>query len=168
MASYARNKTPLDPMQLEAELLGAELPVEYVNPGALGSGAFTVFTTRDLDATEVATMDEVIEAHDGRPRRPRLLVDIYQDVSALSGEQKTNIGTDLFGGSPSKLSQDSGPNAPDLLVLWTLRQLVTLSQADKRLLELDAITIYVHDNPRYLDPCLFDLTISIPGDEPVP
>jgi hypothetical protein len=161
--TYTYAKDPVDGGRLQAEAAAAGLPVLHVNTSP---GTVHVVMTRDLTAPEVTTLDGVVAAHDGRPRRPRVLYNIYQDVNALTGAQKTNIGADLFGGSPPRVSTDTGPNAPDLLIIWTMRQLTSLAVADKRLLETDAISIYVLDNPTYLVHPSFDPSINLPGDEP--
>lgn len=122
----------------------------------------------EATTSEMINGDETARVFDlaAVPRRPRVLYAVYKDVSALTGPQKTNIGNDLFSGSPPKVATDTGPNAPDLLILWTLRQVASLSTADKRLLETDAISIYTLDNPNYLVSPPFDPSINVPGDEP--
>lgn len=99
-------------------------------------------------------------------RKPRILYSIWQDIGALTGAQKTAIATDLFGGNPPKVTQDTGPNAPDLLTLWVLQNTTTLSTVDKQSAQRAAMSIFTLDNPTYLVHPPFDPSISIPGDEP--
>jgi len=98
-------------------------------------------------------------------RVPRVLYSIWQDIGALTGAQKTAIATDLFSGTPPKVSQDTGPNAPVLLTLSDLQKMAALSTADKQSAQRSAISIFTLDNPTYLVHPPFDPTINVPGDE---
>src|SRR3990167_8200106 len=51
---------------------------------------------------QIDQADTIIQAHDGRPRRPRLCEDIVDDLEALTGAQKTAIWNDITGGVPPK------------------------------------------------------------------
>lgn len=116
---------------------------------------------------ERAAGDEVAREFDlAEPaRRPRPLYAIHADVKALSVAQSQAVAGDLFGGNPPKVDTDTGPNAPDLLVIKILRQTGSLSAADKRLTEQAAMAIYALDNPNYLVHPPFDPSINVPGDE---
>ena|SRR5215216_1968234 len=166
--TYQRTAPGADPAKLQAELIAAGLPVLYVNGG--GDQVYVV-TSRELTPAEVTTLDAVIAAHDGRPRRRRKLYDVYQAIGALSPAQKTAISGDLFGGSPPKFTQDEGADAADLLVLWTLQQVGGLSTTDKNLVKQAAAAIYVRDNVTYLVNQTFGgavAAINVPGDEVIP
>jgi len=163
---YPRNKPGADVGRLHGELVAEGLPIEYVR-GPDASGVIIVTTTVDLDALEIDTMDDVIAKHDGRKRQPRVLYAIWKDIGALSGAQKQNIANDLFSGDPPKVTQDTGVNAPDLLILWTLQNSVSLSTTDKQSAQRSAMSIYTLDNPKYLVHPPFDPTINVPGDEVV-
>jgi len=161
---YLRSKPGADVGKLHAELAAAALPVTSVR-GPDAEGNIVVTMSRELDPMEVGGMDAVIDMHDGRKRKPRVLYAIWQDIGALSGSQKNNIATDLFGGTPPKVSQDTGPNAPVLLTLSDLQKMAALSTADKQSAQRSAISIFTLDNPTYLVHPPFDPSINVPGDE---
>jgi hypothetical protein len=119
------------------------------------------------DPARVASCNAFIAGWTWVARRPRLLYDIYQSLGVLTAAQKQAIGNDLFGGSPPKFTQDKGPSAPSLLVLYTLIQTGNLSTGDKALVKQAAAAIYCLDNPRYLIAPAFDPSINVAGDEPV-
>src|SRR5262245_39240657 len=87
---YSRSKPGADVGRLRDELAAAALPVDYVR-GPDAEGMILVVMTRELDALEVQEMDDVITAHDGRPRKPRTIDAVYTDLAALSGPQKADI-----------------------------------------------------------------------------
>src|SRR5574338_1509566 len=90
---------------LVTQCQAAGLPVFYVN-GSPGANAIQVVTDRALSMPELDALAALVAAYDGRPRRKRKPYDIYTDIGAMSGTQKTNIANDLFGGSPPKFTQD--------------------------------------------------------------
>ncbi len=95
----------------------------------------------------------------------RTILSIYNDLTALSAGQKTNVWTDLTSGSPAKIFTDAGPNAGSMLVLhWAATQsgagAAGITDAKVR-----AATLYVQDHPAYLVQPAFDATINVAGDQ---
>jgi hypothetical protein len=167
MATYAYSVPNVDLGLLQTQCLAAGLPVAGVNGGAIGSGDVYVITSVDLTAQQKTTLDAVVSAHDGRPRRKRRLYDVFQAIGALSNSQKLAISSDLFSGTPPKFALDEGDDSPDLLVLYVLQLTGGLSTADKNLVKQAAASVYARDNPTYLVHPSFDPTINVPGEEPV-
>lgn len=149
--------------RLTQQLLLAGIPVVGVSQTADG---YVVEYDPSATPAQIAQGNAMAAATAPGNYRPRKLYDIVQSLNALTAVQKTNISNDLFGGLPPKWTQDTGPNAADLLVLYTLTLTTGLSTADKNTVRLHAAAIYVMDNPLYLLSPPFDPTISAAGDEP--
>jgi hypothetical protein len=172
----AANPAGYNTSQLDTEIraaltLGATILNVYGSgfpfPGATICPNVVIGFDPDITAQQLVTLNGVIAAHvPAGPRKPRLLLDVYNDLVALSAAQKTNINADLFVGSPPKFTGDTGSSQADLLVLWTLQQVGGLSVGDKTLVKLAAAAIYCLDNPKYLVHPSFDATILVPGDQP--
>src|SRR5262245_53212174 len=118
-------------------------------------------------AGQIAQGDAIAAAFDGKDRKYRALWQIYQDIVALSGAQKTKIWTDLSGGTPKKYLKDTGINAAAVMALdWAVADSgamgTALTSAQQRIM-----TFVVQDFCFYLDQPVFDNTISILGIEPV-
>jgi hypothetical protein len=160
-------------------LLAAALPVSGVSmldPEQIPDPSWIVVTDAlgnnyRIDWEVVPTQNQInlatsiALAFDPRPRKLRLLYSIYQDIGALTAQQKTNIANNLFAGTPPLFTQDKGEKAADLLVLWTLIQTGGLSNSNKNLVRQSAAAIYVLDNVNYLVHPSFDSSINVPGDE---
>lgn len=158
VATHPYSKVNVDLAKLQAECVAAALPVERIDGGALGSPDFFVITTRDLTAPEVATLNGIVAAHDGRARRKRFLNSILADITALSGPKQTAVWNDLNSGNPAKWRTLSSDQA-----VW-----VKASQATTTLLEKQvAVAFFVRENVKYLVNPAFDPSINIPGDEPI-
>lgn len=99
-------------------------------------------------------------------RKPLPLLTIYNAILALTSTQKTNIWNDLTSGSPVKISQDVGPNAASIFLLWRIASNISLPAATITDMKITAATYYVQDNPTYLVNPSFDNTINVPGDQP--
>lgn len=103
-------------------------------------------------------------------RRPRLLWDIYQNVSALTTQQLDAVWTDLnavpAGGAP-KWALDEGVNRGGIVSLqWASSgggSPASRTDAQRRM-----ISMYAQDVPNYLVNPSFRPEINIPGDQPVP
>src|SRR5262245_29607507 len=134
MASYTYPKAAEMQANLhgvERDLTQAGIPVAYIvgNPSA---GELTVWTTRLLTTEEEETQANIVAAYDGRARQLRPLLDIYQDLGALTGAQMTATWSDLMSGTPHKLATDTGPNAASILVLdWVANWTTTITAADR-------------------------------------
>lgn len=98
-------------------------------------------------------------------RKPRTLLAIRNDISNLTGTQKTNIWNNFISGSPPLWATDAGPNAAALAVLQLMGASVTLSAADVLEAKIRAVAMYCQDNPNYLVTPSFDNTINVPGDQ---
>lgn len=166
MASYVRNKPGANLGSLQAELIAAGVPVEYIN----GSGSdVMIVTTRDLTNPEQVTLTNIVAAHDGRPRTARALYLIYGDLLALSVAKKSSVWADISAGNPRKYFTGTGRNVAAIAAIDALIANVTTMTApqltDSR---LRLVSMYVQDNPKYLVNPAFDATINISGDEPIP
>lgn len=168
MASYtltllAAKQYDIAPLQTTLQTQFS-LPDLYVN-GSPATDQIIVVTSRDLTSGEQTTLASIVAAYDGRLRRKRKPYDLYVALGALTGTQRSNIASNLFGGSPPLFTQDSGGDSPDLLVLWVLQQTGGLSTADKNTVKQAAAAIYCRDNPTYLVNPAFDSSINVAGDE---
>ena len=166
-----------DTAQLDGEIIAAGLPAPaylngsgYTGPGSPATDIEIAYAA-PLDAAQKALLDQTVANHvPAGPRRPRLIFDVYHDIGALTGSQKTKIWADLQSGTPPKWTQDRGPNAADLHILWLLATQLSVvnTAADKQTCQAMLMSIYTVDNPTFLVHPAFDTTINIPGDEPVP
>lgn len=85
MATYDRAKPGADLAGLQAELLAAGMPVQYL----AGSGDLVrVVTSRDLTGPEVVTLDATVAAHDGDASR-RAEVRAVAGALAADGSPRT-------------------------------------------------------------------------------
>lgn len=167
MAQYQRSKANVDLAKFLAELQAAGLPVSHLLGGAIGSPDFTVVTSVDLTPEQITLMDQIIAAHDGRPRRPRPLFAIRADLNALTNGQKTAVWADLSGGTPPKWALDAGRNAAAIAAIeWAATVPAGITTAERTEARLRLAAMYCQDNPKYLVAPAFDNTINIAGDEP--
>lgn len=176
MATYQYTKpyAQLQEDKLKSECIAAGLPVTDVQ--RLGDEGETIFviTNRELTPAEVTTLDGLVAAHDGRPRKTRRLYDIYTDLNPaapspkITAAQLNTVWTDLTSGTPPKLSLDVGMNAASIFVMHFLGATVAgLTTAEKNEAKRRAIAFYCQDNVNYLVNPAFDPSINIPGDEVV-
>jgi hypothetical protein len=148
--------------KLQQECIAAGLPVAYINGGTIPTDVYVV-TSRPLTPGEVTILDGVVAAHDGRPRKKRLLYDILTDYNALTGTQRTKTWADVTKGTPPLWATDAGPNAASVFSLnWSATQGGAPAQQD--IAKAYLISAYVQDNPKYLVNPAFDPTINLPGD----
>jgi hypothetical protein len=166
VAVYQYQVPGVDLARLQAECLSAGLPVDAVNGGAIGSADVDIITSRDLTAQEKLTLDGVVAAHDGRPRRARPFLELQAQINALTANQKKAVGDDLFGPS-NKWAADVSVNRGALAVLWLLTQL-NLTAAQTAAAKVAGAALYCQDFPRYLDTPPLIAGVAIPGDEPIP
>jgi hypothetical protein len=151
---------------LQTEAIASGLPVTSVSTS---STTAYVYTSRDLTPAEKTTLDNVVAAHDGRPRQKRPLYEIDTDVNALTGSQLRNAWNDLaapFASAAHKYLTTTGQNAGTMYALtWTANNVTT---AEGTAAQRSIISCYAQDYPSYLVHPPFDPTINVPGDEPVP
>lgn len=148
-------------------LQNAGLPVVDVQTSEAFPGQVIVVTGSDLTQTQQDTMNTVVAQFDPRPRAPRPLYAIYNDLTALNATQQGKVWTDFSSGNPSKYLLDQGPNAAALAVLdWAIKQ-SGATGASLTAARFRAVSIYVQDNPKYLAVPAFDTSINILGDMPV-
>lgn len=156
----------IDTARLDTALRAAGLPIDGIG---LDGGNVTVFWQVAPTQQQIDTANGIINDPYWRyARRPRRLIDIYGDVNALSGAQKTNIWNDLNAGSPKKYATDVGVNAGPILVLDWAVQGSGINPADKQAAQLRLIVMYVQDNVAYLKNPGFDPTVNVLGDEQIP
>lgn len=165
---YQKSYALLDEAKLKAECIAAGLPVTDVQRAGdapeFPPSTVVVVTSRDLTGPEKTTLDGVVAAHDGRPRRPRPLPAIHADVLALNAQQKLNVANDLFGAG-SKWATDAGSNRSGLFVMYTLVSQLGLTAAQTNAAKAAAAAMFAQDFPGYLVRPAFDGTINVPGDE---
>lgn len=163
---FVKTASMLDSSKLQAEIAAAGLPVLYINTS--GDDVYITFN-RQLDAAEVTQLEALVNNHDGRARRKRILFAIRQDLNALTNAQKTAIWNDLNGGNPPKWALDAGPNAAAIAAIeWGATVPAGVSTAEKTEARLRLAAMYCQDNPNYLVNQTFNGTvpaINVPGDE---
>jgi len=175
MAEYPYAKADADCAKLDQECQAAGLPVDYVNGAGIPTTDVIVVTSRDLTPAEVSTLDGVVAAHDGRPRRSRPLWAIRADIVTLANNQPASwaaIWTDLTaavpGKAPRKYLMDYGTNAGPIFVFdWSL-YVSGPTAAQQKAGQMSLVALYVQDNPSYLIHPPFDSSINIDGTEPIP
>lgn len=164
---YIKAYNTLNDSQLLAECVAAGLPATDVQRFGDAAQTMQVVTSRDLTAPEVTTLDGLVAAHDGRPRRKRTVFAIYTDLAALTATQRDAVWADLMGGNPPKLALDTGPNTADVFTMHFLSTAVSgLTAAEKNEAKRRTIAFYVQDNPAYLVNPPFAPAVNTPGDEP--
>ena len=171
MTSYDYHKPGADVGRLATEITAAGLPLA-AEAGVMGPDAadnVRVTTTRALTPSEKTTLDNVVAAHDGRPRRLRPLWAIRADVQALSAAQWTNVWNDLSAAAPPvprKYLSDYGVNAGPIFVFdWSL-YVTGPTAAQQKAGQISLVAMYCQDRPNYLVNPPFAPLVSIPGDEP--
>lgn len=163
---YLRSVSGADLNKLWHELVGAGIQLSVLTWTPLGPPNLLIRTVATPDPGQESIMDSILEAHDGRPRAPRRLYDIYVAIGALAAGQRAAAWSDLSSGSPPKLALDAGPNAAAIFTLHLLADGVAgLTAAEKNEARRRAVAFYVQDNPGYLVGPAFDRTINLPGDE---
>jgi hypothetical protein len=168
MAVYSYTKSPVDLSRLQAECVSAGLPVAYIN-GSVIDSSIQINTSRDLTPQEIQTLDAVVASHDGRPRQKRPFIDIYNQINALTNQQKTAINNDLFGGPPAnKWSRGNTPSTAAMAATYYSATVPNgITAAEKNTARLYIAAMYCYDNVNYLVRPSFDPTINVPGDEPI-
>jgi hypothetical protein len=117
---------------------------------------------------QIAQGDATASTFDLRTYQTRPLHEIYTDVSALTGPQKTNVWTDLSAGHPPKYLLDEGPNAAAIMALdWSASDSGATGNAAASAKQR-IITMFCQDCPSYLVYPPFDQSINVPGGVPVP
>lgn len=153
---------------LYADLLAAGFPIaEGGVAGPTSTFQVRVTTTRDLTPAEQTQVGVIVAAHDARPRQPRTIFAIRQQLNTLTNGQKTAIWTNLSAGTPPLWALDAGPNAAAIAAIeWGATVPAGVTAAEKTEARLRLAAMYVQDNPRYLVNPAFDPTINVAGDEP--
>ncbi len=158
----------IDPARIYDALIAAGLPVQSVRttagvPAAVWNAGVTP-TTAQTNAANAILADPNVR----NVMRPRLLVDIYADLQALSAANKTAVWNDLNSGTPKKYLAGRGGNAAAIAGLdWA----VTNSGATGAALtaaQLRVAAMYCQDFPKYLVNPSFAASILIRGDEAAP
>lgn len=154
----------VDPAVALADIIaGTGLPITTV---ALSLGYIVVTTDRELTTEEQATLAAFVAAYHPLPWRKRRLLDIYTDITALSGANQTAIWTDLSAGTPPRWATDVGPNAAALFALQFLATAVAgLTTAERNEARRRVAAFYVGDNPKYLVNPAFAPAINVNGEE---
>ena len=151
---------------LGSQLQAAGLPVTDVQTSGAYTGQVIVVSSTDLTGTQSTQMQSIVSAFDLRPRIPRPLYAIYNDLVALTTTQQANIWADISSGTTPKYLLDAGPNTAALVVLdWAVRSSGAIGAA-LTAAKFRAVAIYVQDNPTYLIAPTFDATINVAGDMP--
>ena len=153
--------------ELLAQLQSAGLPAVDIQTSSAYPGQVIAVCSSELTSPQSTRLGNLVTAWDPRPRIDRPLYQIYNDLSALTTTQQSNIWTDFSSGTPPKYLLDAGDNAAAIVVLdWVVRKSGATGAA---LLDakLRAVTMYVQDNVDYLVTPAFDTTINVPGDMPV-
>lgn len=150
MAEYTLQKSyaMLKEDQLKAECVAAGLPVDDVLRVGDPAESILIRTNRDLTAPEQTTLGNVVTAHDGRRRRARALLDIFNDVNALSSLQKTAVWNQLNSGNPPVWATDKGPGAPAIASIQLMAQFGTGTLQTQA--QLRMASIYCQDNWKFL------------------
>lgn len=101
-------------------------------------------------------------------RRRRTILEIMNDLDALSGAQSLAIWNDLTAGLPPKVATCPGVNAA---AIWTMHFVATgiggLTATEKNEGRQRTIAFWVQDDPQYLVNPPFAPEIDVPGDAPV-
>jgi hypothetical protein len=165
---YVKPPAQLDPGKLVAECVAAGLPVIDVQGTGDGVETFNVLTSRTLtgDAVtpptgEKATLDGVVAAHDGRPRRKRTLLAILTDIGNLSAAQQTAVWNDLTAGAVPKWKTTSSDQC-----VWAKGSQASTTTLEKQV----AAAFYCREtgHEKYLVNPPFAPAVNIPGDEVIP
>ena len=160
---YTRSKPGADVGRLRDELAAAALPVVQVR-GPDQAGDIVVTMSVDLDALELETMDNVIDAHDGRKRQPRTIDAVYTDLAALTGQQKANIWqylTQPVDGKQRWRQSNDG-------ALWNAANVGNFAPAGGALQDQSRAltgTFWCIEHPSDFVNPPFDPSINVPGDE---
>jgi len=151
---------------LLSPLQAAGLPVTDVQTSEAYPGQVIVVSSIDLTAAQLTQMGSIVSAFDLRPRVPRPLYAIYNDLVALTTTQQANIWADISSGTIPKYLLDASPNTAALVVLdWAVRSSGAVG-ASLTAAKFRAVAMYVQDNPTYLVAPTFDATINVSGDMP--
>ena len=151
---------------LMSQLQAVGLPVTDVQTSEAYPGQVIVVSSTDLTGTQLTQMESIVSAYDLRPRIPRPLYAIYNDLVALTTTQQANIWADISSGTIPKYLLDAGPNTAALVVLdWAVRSSGATGAA-LTAAKFRAVALYVQDNPTYLVTPTFDATINVAGDMP--
>jgi hypothetical protein len=120
------------------------------------------------DPGKVQQAEDVITNWDWVLKQKRILWDIFTDIQALTGAQKTAIWNDLISGSPPKLALDEGPNAAAIFGLHWATATSSTTTGERLDAQQRLMAMYTQDNPRYLINPPFAPAITVPGHEDVP
>lgn len=167
MARYDYVKDPVRPDVLQQEAVAAAVPVDHVD---VQPPNVQVYTTRDLTPAEKTTLDNVVAAHDGRPRQKRTLYKIFADIKALSTQQYNHLWADANStlDGVSKYLTSKGVNAAAIFSMDWTAQLGSTAGGQQSNARTSILSMYVQDNPSYAVNPSFDTSINVPGDEPIP
>jgi hypothetical protein len=173
LATYFFESVPnLDQAKLRQECIDAGLPVTGTLGGAIGSTSVTVVTSVDLTEGQVATLNAVVAAHDGRPRRTRKFIDVYLQVNALTNAQKDAVIADLQISPTTASSKWTGlkppQDSPAAVLHWCGTNLAGATAAERRDAGVRIAVMWCQQNPLFLVNPTFHPSLSgvnIPGDE---
>lgn len=137
-----------------------------------GDGNGTVIGSWDAVAigveqpTDAALLAVVLP--DNTPRRARKLIDILNDIAALTTTQQAAIWTNLTSGTPPLWTQGGGANEPAMLGLHWSATNSGATAANLNIARRSLAAIYVLDHPTYLVNPSWSPLINVPGDEIIP
>lgn len=95
----------------------------------------------------------------------RSLIDIYQDLGALTAGQKGAVWGDLGSGSPRKYLLTDGLNTAAIGALdWSATDSGAVGNA-LTAARMRIAAMYTQDHPDYLVHPAFDPSINVPGDQ---
>jgi hypothetical protein len=170
---YLKPYATLSNHQLLAECTAAGLPVTDVQTVGDEAETIHVVTSRDLMPAEKMTLDSLVEAHDGRPRRARSVFAIYADLSALTNAQQDAILADLqlaapLSTPPKWTTLRPPQDGPAFVAWWAATRLAGATAAEKRQAGGIIASMFAQQEPKYLVAPAFAPAINIPGDEVAP
>lgn len=176
---YGYSSGVYDTARLRDEIVAAGLPAPvdlqgggYPAPGQPAT-AVSIGFDPDITPAQVTTLNAVVAAHNGQPRRARRVAAIYADLTGLTATQQDAILADLqVSQVQGKWSQLSPPqDAPAAGLRWSAVSLSGATAGEKRQAGGWIAAMWCQQNPKYLVNPTFHASLSgvnIPGDEPVP
>jgi hypothetical protein len=118
---------------------------------------------------QIAQGNDIVMTLDITKMRPRAMFDIYADIKALSAQKQAAIAADIGVNNYEKLKSMHPPqDAPVAVLHWCVTSLAAATQTERYDAYARIEAMYCQQFPDYLVHPVFDTSINIPGDEPVP
>src|SRR5215471_6099904 len=143
---------------LDMQIRSKGIPIRGV-----GGPPWTVDYDASATPAQITQGNALAASFDGKDRVYRDLATILSYVQPLQTTQKTAIRSDLEAGTPPKMLLGSGANVAPLFDLHYNISATGTPPADKTLCRDYITTLYVQDNPYYLDHPPFDSSIAVYG-----